>query len=161
MAFAAAIGPIISGVASIAGALVSASAMQAQAQAQEEQAKWNADRQREEAARERAAATARSAQEQDKADKLKGKAVAAMAQTGSITTEGAPLLLTQNIEQTGWYNSQVALTEGQAKAKTLDDKASAEEYEGQIKAMGSRAQATGQLLSGFGAFAKGVGASFG
>ena len=47
MAFAAAIGPIISGIASLAGAAISASAMNKQASAEEQMAKWNADRQRE------------------------------------------------------------------------------------------------------------------
>ena len=161
MAFAAAIGPIIGAVASLAGSIVSASAMSAQAQQEEQIAQWNAQRQREKAslAQAKGAQEARLRQEQGEQAAAKHRAV--VAQGGASTTEGTPLLMQQEFASDTFYNSNVAMFNAKSEQSDLNNKANVTEWEGKVKAQGTRAQATAALISGFAGAAKGVASAFG
>lgn len=160
MAFAAAIGPIISGIASVAGAAMSASAMNQQANAEQAMAKWNADRQREQAA----LAQAKGALEADDATRKgrreAGSARAAFAQSGAATDTGTPLLLEQEFASETQWRSNMAMANATIEQRNLLNKAAATEYEGKIRADASRAQASAALLSGFAGAVKGIGGAF-
>lgn len=161
MAFAAAIGPIISGIASLAGAMVSASAMNAQAQAEQQMAKWNADRMREQAALAQAKGALEAAEQERKGKREAGIARAAFAQSGAATDTGTPLLLEQEFAAETQWRSNMAMANATIEQRNLLNKAAATEYEGQIRAQASRTQATASLLSGFAGAMKGFGGAFG
>ena len=166
MAFAAAIGPLISGIASIAGAMASASAMNAQADAQEQMAAWNAARQREEAAWAQSKGALEARQKEKEGEKLAAKARAAVAQSGVATTEGSPLLMQQEFAAETAWRSNIEMANATKTQRDFMNKAAITEYEGKIRAESSRAQASASLLSGFasgiGGMAKGLaGSGFG
>ena len=149
MAFAAAIGPIVSGIASIAGAAMSASAMNSQAQAEQAMAKWNADRQREQAALAQAKGALEAQEAETKGKREAGIARAAFAQSGAATDTGTPLLLEQEFASETQWRSNVQMANATIEQKNLLNKAAATEYEGTIRANASRSQASAELLKGF------------
>ena len=157
MAFAAAIGPIISGIASIAGAAMSASAMNQQAQAQEEMAAWNAARQREEAAWAQSKGALEAGQREKEGRLKSAEARAAQAQGGLDTTTGSPLLLQQEFASETMWRSNVEMANATKTQRDFMNKAAITEYEGKIKADASRSQAGASLLSGFAGAIKGFG----
>lgn len=160
MAFAAAIGPIISGVASLAGAAMTASAMNSQAAAEEQMAKWNADRMREEAAWAQSKG-ALDAYEREKQGRIKAaEARATMAQGGAALDTGTPLLLEQTFAIETMFRSDVEMANATKTQRDYLNKAAAIEYEGKIKADASRAQGRAALLSGVAGAIKGIGGAF-
>ena len=159
MAFAAAIGPLISGIASLAGAAMSASAMSSQADAEQQMAKWNADRQREQAALTQSKGALESDEESRKGRRQAATARAAFAQSGAATDTGTPLLLEQEFASETQWRANMAMTNATIEQRNLLNKAAAQEYEGQIKANASRATGTAQLLSGFAGAIKGFGSA--
>ena len=161
MAMAAAIGPIISGVASLAGAMVSASAMNAQADQEEEISRWNAQRQREKAALAQAKGAQESRVKQEEGDRAMATARAAAAQGGGATDTGTPLLLQQEFAKNTFYNTEVAMFNAKVEQGDLNNDAKITEYEGQVRADATRTQATASLISGFAGAAKGIAGAFG
>jgi hypothetical protein len=161
MAFAALIGPLISGIASIAGAAMSASAMNSQAAAEEEAAAYNAARQREEAARRQSMGALESDKKAKEYDQASATARAAMAQGGVATTEGSPLLVQQEFAADKFFNQNVVMNNARNEQRDLMNKASITEYEGAVKASSLRAQAGAGLLSGVAGAVKGIGGAFG
>ncbi len=161
MAFAAAIGPIISGIASLAGAAVSASAMNSQADAEEQIAAYNAEQQRREAAWAQARGAQEAGQREKEGERKSATARAAQAQGGVATTEGSPLLLQQEFAVETMFSSNVAMANATKEQRTLEDKAKITLYEGQVRANASRAQATAGLISGVAGAVKGIGGAFG
>lgn len=162
MAMLGAIGPVISGVASIAGAAVSFAAMQSQADAEEKMAQWNADRQREQAAIEQSKGAIESERREKEGRRQAALARATFAQGGSQTDTGTPLLLEQEFAAETAWRSNMEMTNATIQQRNMLNKASATEYEGQIKAQSSRAQGTAALLGGLGSAAKSFGqAKFG
>lgn len=159
MAFAAALGPLISGIASLAGAAVSAAAMSSQADAEEQMAKWNADRQREQAALAQSKGALESNRREKEGAKQAAMARASFAQGGAQTDAGTPLLLEQEFAAETMWRSNVEMANATIEQRNLMNKAAATEYEGQIRANASRAQATASLLSGFAGAAKSIGGS--
>ena len=159
MAFAAAIGPIISGIASLAGAAISASAMNKQASAEEQMAKWNADRQREQAALVQSKGALDAEEESRKGRRQAAMAQAAFAQGGAATDTGTPLLLEQDFASETQWRSNMAMTNATIEQRNLLNKAAAQEYEGQIRAQASRSQATASLLGGFAGAVKSFGSA--
>lgn len=159
MAMLGAIGPLISGLASMAGAVVSASAMSAQADAEEQMAKWNADRQREQAALEQSKGAIESARREKEGRKQAAMARATFAQGGAQTDTGTPLLLEQEFAAETAWRSNMEMANATIQQRNLLNKAAATEYEGQIRANASRASATASLLSGVGGLVKGIGGS--
>lgn len=149
MAFAAALGPLISGLASIGGALVSASAMNAQANSETEIATFNANEQRKAAG----LAQSRGAIESEKRDKEGQRqaaiARATMAQGGAATDTGTSLLLEQEFAAQKDYNKNIAMFNAKTEQANLLNKAAATEFEGQIRSNASRASGTAALLTGF------------
>lgn len=161
MAFAAAIGPIISGVASIAGALISASAMAAQARQEEEIAAYNAQRQREKAALAQAKGAQEARVREEQGEQIASQYRAAVAQGGGVTTEATPLLMQQEFAADTWHDSNIAMFNARTEQADRENQANITEYEGKVRADASRAQATASLISGFAGAAKGIAGAFG
>lgn len=161
MAMMAAIGPIVSGIASLAGAMVSASAMQDQAQAERDQAAYNAQRDREKASLAQAKGAQESRAREREGESAAAKHRAVVAQGGASTTEATPLLMQQEFATDTFYNSNVAMFNARTEQADLRNKASITEYEGEIRARGSEAKATASLISGFAGAAKGIAGAFG
>lgn len=159
MAMLGAIGPLISGVASLAGAAVSAAAMSAQADSEEQIARWNADRQREQAALEQSKGAIEASRREKEGRRQAALARATFAQGGVQTDTGTPLLLEQDFAAETAWRSNMEMANATTQQRNLLNKAAATEYEGQIKAQSSRAGATASLLSGFGSAVKGFGQS--
>lgn len=157
MAMAAAIGPIVSGIASVAGAAMSASAMNQQANAEEQMSRWNADRYREEAAWAQSKGAQDSREREKQGAKAAAKARAAIAQGGAATDTGTPLLLEQTFASETAYRANVEMANATKRQRDFLNKAEAELYEGKIKAESSRTQGRAALLSGFAGAVKGIG----
>lgn len=160
MAFAAAIGPIVSGVASLAGAAVSASAMNSQANAEESMSRWNAQRMREESAWAQSRGALDAAEREKQGRQQASKARAALAQSGVAIDTGTPLLLEQNFASETAFRSDVEMANATKTQRDYLNKASSIEYEGAIKAQSSRTQAKAALLGGIAGAVKGVGGAF-
>jgi len=158
---AAAIGPIISGIASLAGAAISASAMSAQADAEEQMAKYNADRQREEAAWAQSKGALESEQRRKEGERAASKARAAMAQGGAALGTGTPLMLETEFASETAFRQNVEMANATKTQRDFMNKANIIEYEGKIRADASRSQASASLLSGFAGAAKGFAGAFG
>ncbi len=158
---AAAIGPTISGIASLAGAMVSASAKNAQADQEEQIARWNAERQREKAALAQAKGAQESRVRQEEGEAAASRHRAVVAQGGASTTEGTPLLMQQEFAKDTFYNTEVAMFNAKTEQADLKNKASVTEWEGKVRADATRAQASASLISGFPGAAKGVAGAFG
>jgi hypothetical protein len=154
MAMLAAIGPLISGIASIGGAVISAGAMGAQADAEEAMAKWNADRQREQAALAQSKGAIEAAEKEKQGRRQAAVARATFAQSGAQTDTGTPLLLEQEFASETAWKSNLAVANATIEQRNLLNKANAQEYEGSVRANASRASGTAALLSGFAGGAK-------
>src|SRR5690606_9766810 len=161
ISFAAAIGPVISGIASLAGAIVSASAMSAQAAQEEELARWNADRQREEAAWAQAKGAADAAIREKEYKRAASKAKAVLAQSGASTTEGTPLLVQQEFAAEKMFASNIEMANATKQQRDMLNRAAATEWEGRIRADAARANATASLISGVAGAFRGIAGAFG
>ena len=161
MAAFALIGPLISGLASIAGGLISMSAANSQANAEESIARWNADRQREQAALAQSKGAADAAETQRKGERQAALARATLAQGGAAIDTGTPLLLEQEFASETAWRSNLQIANAKNEQANLLNKASAQEFEGQVRANASRASGTAALLSGFAGAAKSLGGSGG
>ena len=159
MAFAAMIGPLISGIASIAGALVSASAASQQAQAEQEAANFNAEKQRQEAAWAQSKGAQESAATAKQYDQKAAEARAAQAQGGLSTTEGSPLLVQTQFAADKFFNQNVQMANATKTQRDFEDKAKITEFEGAVRANAARAQGTASLLSGVAGAVKSIGGS--
>lgn len=157
MAFAAAIGPIISGIAGIAGAMISASAANDQAAAERAVAEANARELEKQAAREQSIGAQRSEQVARKAEQEQAKTRAALAQGGVSTVKGLGPLLDEEIEGLKFFNQNVEMTNAQDKQRTLEAKADITRFEGEVKARGEEAKGRAGLLGGFASAVKGIG----
>lgn len=160
MAFAAAAGPLISGVASIAGAAASASGMNKQAQAEEQIAAWNAARYREEASWAQSKGALDAAEREKQGRIQAAKARATMAQSGTAIDTGTPLLLDQNFASETMWRSNVEMANATKTQRDFQNKASITEYEGKVRADASRTQAKAALLGGVAGAVKGIGGAF-
>lgn len=160
MAFAAAAGPIISGVASLAGAAMSASAMNSQASAEQQMSAWNAQRMREEAAWAQSKGALDAAEREKQGRQQASKARAALAQSGVAIDTGTPLLLEQNFASETAFRSDVEMANATKTQRDYLNKAAATEYEGAVKAQASRTQAKASLLGGVAGAVKGFGRAF-
>ena len=160
MAFAALIGPLISGLASIGGAILSASAQSQQADQQEQIAQWNAQRDREQAAWAQSKGAVDSYQKTREGEMQSAKARASQAEGGASTSEGSPLLLQQKFASETQWRANLAMADATNQQRNLENKASAEEYQGQVSANASRSSASASLLSGFAGGIKSIGGAF-
>lgn len=160
MAMAAAIAPLVSGVASMAGAAASASASNRQADAEEQMSQWNAARMREEAAWAQSRG-ALDAADREKQGRVKAaEARATMAQGGAAIDTGTPLLLEQNFASETQFRSDIEMANATKTQRDYMNKAAISEYEGKIKADSSRAQGRAALLGGVAGAVKSVGGAF-
>lgn len=161
MAFAAAIGPIIGAVASLAGSVVSAAAMSQQAQQEEELAAWNAARQREEAAWAQSKGAQDASLREKEGKRAAAKAQAVLAQSGASTTEGTPLLVQQEFAAETAFKSNIEMANATRQQRDMLNRAASTEWEGKIRADAARANATASLISGVAGAFKGVAGAFG
>jgi len=161
MAFAAAIGPIIGAIASLAGALISASAQKQAADDEERAAKWNAARDREEASYAQASGALEAKQLKREADQAASRSRAARAQSGLAGGTGSGLLLEESFESKGGFNQRVAVFNSNREAKRLENQADIGVYEGKVRANAKRAQASASIISGFAGAASAIGGAFG
>ncbi len=160
MAFAALAAPLISGVASVAGAAASASGKNKQADAEEAMSKWNADRMREEAAWAQSKGS-QDAQEREKQGRQKAsEARAVIAQSGGVLDTGTPLLLEQKFASETAYRSDVEMANATKQQRDYINKANVGEYEGKIRAEASRTEARAAMLGGVAGAVKGIGGAF-
>jgi hypothetical protein len=159
MAAFALIGPLISGLASVAGGLISMSAANSQANAEEAMAASNAARQREQAALAQSKGAADAAETERKGRRQAALARATMAQGGAATDTGTPLLLEQEFASETAWRANMQMANAKNEQSNLMNKAAAQEFEGQIRANASRASGTAALLSGFAGAAKSLGGS--
>lgn len=161
MAFAAAIGPIIGAVASIAGAAISASAMNAQAQREEEIANYNAEMDRRKAALAQSQGALESSKLAKKYDQASAMNRAITAESGFSTTEGTPLLQQQHFAAQKMWDTNIQMADATIKQRDLLDQAQITQWEGQEKARATRIQAGASLLGGFAGAVKSIGGAFG
>ena len=160
MAFAALAAPLISGVASLAGAAASSGAMNNQANAEEAMSKWNADRMREEAAWAQSKGANDARQRENEGRRKASEARAAMAQGGATLDTGTPLLLEQTFASETAFRSNIEMANATKTQRDYINKANVAEYEGKIKADASRTQARAALLGGVAGAVKGIGGAF-
>jgi len=160
MAMAAAIGPLISGIASVAGAAASSSAANAQAQTEEQMAAWNAARQREEAAWAQGRGAVEARQKEKEGAKQSAKFRAAMGQSGVVLGTGTPLLLEQEFASETAYRSNVEMANATKQQRDLENRANITLYEGKIRADSTRAQGRAGLMSGIAGAVGGIGKAF-
>lgn len=161
---AAAIAPMISGVASLAGAAASASASNRQAQAEEQISQWNAARYREEAAWAQSKGSLDAA-EREKQGRIKAaEARAAMAQGGAQIDTGTPLMLEQRFASETAWRSNVEMANATKTQRDFENKAEIALYEGKVRADASRTQGKAALLGGISSAVsgavKGIGSAY-
>lgn len=161
MAFAAAIGPIIGAVASIAGAAVSASAMQAQADREEQIANYNAEMDRRKAALAQSQGALEASKTAKKYDQAAAMNRAIFAEANISTTEGTPLLQQQQFAAQKMWDTNIQMADATIKQRDLLDQATITQWEGQEKAKSTRTMAGATLLSGFAGAVKSIGGAFG
>lgn len=154
---AAAIAPMISGVASLAGAAASAGASNRQANAEEAMSQWNAARMREEAAWAQSKGALDAAEREKQGRQQASKARAAMAQSGAVLDTGTPLLLEQKFATETEFRSDVEMANATKTQRDYENRAAITLYEGKIRADASRAQGKAALLSGVAGAVKGFG----
>jgi hypothetical protein len=157
MAFAAALAPIISGVASIAAAGVQASALNQAADDEERIAQFNADREKEQAAYAQSAGALESRKRKEEAEKAAARARAARAQGGVATDTGSALLLEQDFASESSFNQRVAMYNAERQKSEHLNEAKIGLFEGQVRANAKRSQAGAAMLSGFAGAVKGFG----
>ena len=158
MAFAAAgIGGIVSGLFSAIGGILQAGALSQQAEEQRKLAEFNAATEAKEAARAQAAGQAEAAKRRKEGRRLAGKAQAALAQGGIITTEGSAGSLLQEITIETKLSADTEISNANAESARRQDKATAIRKEAEIRIAATQAQATASLISGFGGLIKGFG----
>jgi hypothetical protein len=165
MAFAAMAGPMISGIASIAGASASANAGKKQGDAEEKISAWNAARYREEAAWAQSKGALDAAEREKQGRRKASEARAAMAQGGAAIDTGTPLMMEQTFASETAWRSDVEMANATKTQRDFENKASITLYEGKIRADASRTQAKASLLSGIAGGAssmiKGIGGAAG
>lgn len=158
MAFAAAaIGGIVSGIASLAAASAQSSALEEQADAEEKISRYNADRKREEASYAQAKGAQESEQKEKEGRRQAAIARAARAQGGIATDSGTSLLLESEFAAETEYSVDVAMANAQREQRDFENSAKITEYEGTVRANASRAKAGAARLSGFAGAVKGIG----
>lgn len=161
MAMAAAIGPIISGIASLAGAMISARAQMQQAEMQEQIAETNAINEERKAALAQSKGAIASAQKGKEYDRAAAQARAVMAQSGVSTTEGTPLLQQEDFAAQKFWDTNIVMTDAIIEQSDRQGKADITRFEGAMQAQASRAQATASLISGAAGAIKGIAGAFG
>lgn len=157
MAFAALAGPLISGVASVAGAAASAGAANKQADAEMKIAEWNAARQREESAWAQSTGAQKSDERRKQGEKQSATARAAMAQGGVVVGTGTSLLLEQEFASETAYRQNVEMANATKQQRDFLNKADITLYEGKVRSDSTRAQGQASLISGFAGAIKGIG----
>lgn len=160
MAFAALAGPLISGIASVAGAAASASSANAQADSEEQISQWNAARQREEAAWAQGRGAVEARQKEKDGSRQAAKFRAASAQGGVVLGTGTPLLLEQEFASETAYRSNVEMANATKQQRDLENRANITLYEGKIRADSTRAQGRAALLGGVAGAVGGIGKAF-
>lgn len=140
----------LSAVVGLVGSFAQASAMNAQAKAQEQIAEFNAKQQEIEANRRQAEGVLRGQLEERDSQSLAAKAKAGFAESGVDTTSGTPLLLEQDLIKEGKFRSGIEVASALNEQRSLQEEAKSTRYEGQIRAMASRAQARASLIGGIG-----------
>ena len=161
MAFAALIGPLVSGLASAVGAMAQASALNQQADEEEKIAKFNADRDLEQAAYAQSKGAQEAEQRKKEGERQAAIARAARAQGGVATTSGSSLLLESEFASETSYNERVAMFNATKEQKDFVNKAKIGEYEGKVRANATRARAKAAIVGGFAGVAKGFAGAFG
>ena len=142
-------GAVIGAAGSLIGGIAQNNAAKQEAAQQRAIAGWNAERQREKAslAQARGAANAANKRRQDR--KAASRHVAAVAQGGGSTTQGAPLLLRQEFAKESFYNSRVALFNAETEQADRENEANKIIYEGETRARAAQARGQAALLKGF------------
>lgn len=135
--------------------------MSAQANSEQEIAAYNAQRQREKASLAQAKGAQESRIRQEEGDRQAALHRAVVAQGGGSTTDGTPLLMQQEFAKDTFFNSEVAMFNAKSEQSDLKNRANITEYEGAMQAAGTRAKATGSLISGFAGAAQGFAKGFG
>jgi hypothetical protein len=140
----------ISAVVGLAGSFMQASALNAQAKAQENIANFNAKQQEIKANQVRGESAVKGELQMKEAKAQEAKARAGLAQAGLDTTSGTPSLLRDDLITTGKFQQFVTNYQGDDQSRSYKEEAKATRYEGQIRAMASRAQAQASIFSGIG-----------
>lgn len=161
MAMMAAVGGLISGVASMAGAAASASAQREEAERVRQAGEYNAREYKINAAIEQSRGAGESEKEGLKGKQAVARQRAAMAQAGLTTDTGTPLLLQEETVGRTKYNQSVAMFEGLTRQRGNMARAEITKFESetQARSLENRAQAT--LLSGFASGVGSIGKAFG
>lgn len=145
----AAIGAVIG----LIGSAVSAIGSIQQGKAQAAIAKWNADRLREQADRERGAGHLRAELKRREGERLAGRQRALLAQSGAVTTTGTPLLLQGETAAEVEFQARLVQSTADNQARSLENRALAQEFEGEQAQRQSFFTAGATLLTGFSKFA--------
>lgn len=148
MAMMAAIGGIVSGVASMAGAAASASAQRQEAENMRKAGEYNEREHRFNAAIRQAQGAGKSEEEGIKGRQALARQRAGMAQSGLATDTGTPALLARDTTARTKFNQSVAMFEALSEQRAENARADLARWKGEAEAtaLENRAQAT--LLSG-------------
>ena len=161
MAMLAAVGGIVSGVASMAGAASSASAQRQEADNMRAAGEYNAREYRINAAIEQSKGALESEKEGLKGKAALAKQRAGMAQSGLTTDTGTPLLLQQETTGRVKYNQSVAMFEGLTKQRADNARADLTKWKADAEATAMENRASATLLGGFTSAIGGIGKAFG
>ena len=140
----------ISAVVGLAGSFAQASALNAQAKAQESIANFNAKQQEIKANQVRGESALKGELQMKEVKAQEAKARAGLAQSGVDTTSGTPSLLRDDLITTGKFQQFITNYQGEDQARSYNESAKATRYEGQVRAMASRAQAQSSIFGGIG-----------
>lgn len=157
MAMFAAIGPIVSGIASIAGAMVASSAASSQADAERQVAEANAREMEKQAAVEQSKGALESQRVADQVKAEQAKTKAAMAQGGFDVYSGTPSLLNGKLKSLGDYEMNIRMFNAQNAQRKLMAEADIQRYQGEVKAQALEGQSVASLLGGIPGAIKGFG----
>lgn len=157
MAFAAAIGGIISGVASAAGGMASASAYERQAEQMRLMRNWNWERRMEQAAIKQSEGAVAYAEKQREGELAKGQARAAVAEGGGSTTSSGGLRLMQDFTKRIRYLSETEQFKYLDEERNIRNQAKADWYEANIQIEAAETRATAARIGAIGGLASGIG----
>jgi hypothetical protein len=160
MAFAAAIGPIVSGIASMAGAMASASAANQQAEGERAAGEYNRIERYKKAAWLQSKGAADSAEKTKEYERAAATARAVQAAGGLATTEGSPLLSQMKFGEDERHKTNIIMANAITEQRQEQARGDIEKFQADVKANATQAQGQAGLLSGGVGLVGGVGKAF-
>lgn len=160
MAFAAAIGGIIGGIASAAGSMAQASAYEKQADQMRAMRDWNWERRMEQAAIKQSEGAVAYSEKEREGRLAQGQARAAIAEGGGSTTQTGGLQLMQDFTKRVRYLADVEQFKYLDEERNIRNQAKGEWYEANIQIEATEQRAQAARIGAIGGLAGAVGGAF-